>query len=126
LTAPSVAAEQKARPFTSAGRARVHQWARFTVGSAGAVTLDTDFSDPGITLGNFTAGVAALSYPASPKALIRMTIQPNAVTDDNKIQVTAQSSTAGTATVKVDVGGVATSPASGAVIYAEIIGERHK
>lgn len=122
----TTAAEQKARPFSSAGRARVHQWARFTVGSAGAVTLDTAFSDPGISLGNFTTGVAALSYPSCPKALIKLTIQPNAVTDDNKIQLTAQDTSAGTATVKVDVGGVATTPASGAVIYAEVIGERHK
>lgn len=123
---PTTAAEQKARPYTSAGRARVHQWARFTVGAAGVVTRDSDFSDPGITLGNFTTGAAALVFPAAPKTLVKLTIQPAAVTDDDKIQVTAQNSAAGTATVKVDVAGTATSPADGAVIYAEVISERHK
>lgn len=126
MTAPSVAAEQKARPFTSAGRARVQQWARFTVGAAGAVTLDTDFSDPGISLGTFSTGVAALTYPACPKALLRATLQPAAITEDLALQFTAQSSTAGTATLEAHVAGVATTPAEGDVIYVEVIGERHR
>jgi len=122
---PTVAAEQKARPYTSAGRARVHQWARFTVGAAGAVTLDTAFSDPGLTLGNFTTGVAAFAFPISPKALLRATLQPAAITDNMALQFTAQSDSAGTATLKCHVAGTATSPASGAVIYVEVVSQRH-
>lgn len=125
MTAPSVAAEQKARPFTSAGRARVHQWARWTVDGSGGVTLDEAFSDPGITLGDFSTGVAALSYPAAPKAIIKPHVQPAAITDDNAIQVTAQDATAGTATLTVHDNGTAENPSNGAVVTVEIIAERH-
>jgi len=123
---PSVAAQQKARPFTSAGRARVHQWARFTVGAAGAVTLDSAFSDPGITLGAFSTGVAALAYPMAPKTLVKCHIQPAAITDDNAIQVTALDTAAGTASLTVHDNGTAENPSEGAVITVEIISERHK
>lgn len=111
--------------MTSAGRSRVHAWARFTVGAAGAVTRDTAFSDPGITLGDFTTGVAALVMPGAPKTLLRATMQPAAITDNMALQFTAQNSAAGTATLKCHVAGTATSPADGAVIYVEAISERH-
>lgn len=121
----TVAAEQKARPFTSAGRARVHQWARFTVGAAGAVTLDTAFSDPGITLGDFTDGVAELAYPIAPKTLVRVDLQPAAITDDSAIQLTDQDSAAGTAELTVHDNGTPENPAEGAVVIVEVISERH-
>jgi len=60
----------------SAGRPRVHAWARFTVGAAGVVTLDEAFSDPGITLGTFSSGVAALSFPSCPKAIVKAFQRP--------------------------------------------------
>lgn len=118
-----VAAEWRTAPFRSAGRPRVLGWARFTVGAAGVVTLDADFSDPGITLGNFTSGAAALEFPDCPKAMIIPTIRPAALANDQVIYVTAQSDTAGTATITVGDDGSAEDPADGAVIYVAVICE---
>ena len=107
----------------SAGRPRVHAWARFTVGAAGVVTLDEAFSDPGITLGTFSSGVAALSFPSCPKAIVKAFHRPAAVGNDQHIYVSAQSDTAGTATLTVHDDGSAEDPADGAVIVVEIVAE---
>lgn len=120
---PSVAAECRTAPFKSAGRPRVHMWARFTVGAAGAVTLDTAFSDPGITLGNFSSGAAALVFPGAPKAIVKAFHRPAAVGNDQHIYVSAQSDTAGTATLTVHDEGTGEDPADGAVIVVEIVAE---
>lgn len=120
---PSVAAEWRTSPFRCAGRPRVQAWARFTVGAAGVVTLDETFSDPGITLGTFASGAAALVFPACVKALIRATYRPAAVGNDSHLYVSAESATAGTATLTVHDDGTLEDPADGAVIYVEIIAE---
>lgn len=120
----SVAAEIRTAPFYSGGPPRVHVWARFTVGAAGAVTLDTDFSDANIDLGDFASGEAELTYPGSPRALITARITPAALANDQVIYVTAQDSGAGTATLTVADDGSAEDPADGAVIVVEIIMEK--
>lgn len=118
-----LAAELRKVPFQSAGRPRVHMWAKFTVGAAGAVTLDTAFSDPGIALGNFSSGVAALTFPAAIKGLVRVTYMPAAVANDNHVVTTAQDVTAGTATLRCHDDGSAEDPADGSTVFVEIVAE---
>jgi hypothetical protein len=120
---PSVFAEYRAVPFQSVGRPRKHAWAKFAVGSAGAVTKDATFSDPGIELGNFSTGVAALTFPSAVKGIVKVTYQPNAVTDDNHVVTTAQDVTLGTATLTCHDDGTAENPSSGAVVWVEIVAE---
>lgn len=116
-------AELRQVPSRSLGRPRVHAWARFTVGNGGAVTLDADFSDPGFTLGNFSTGVAALTFPTAPKGIVKLTYMPAAVANDNHAVLTAVDVPAGTATITVHDDGSAEDPASGSVIFVELIGE---
>jgi len=115
------AAEVRKAPFQSGGRPRVHLWARFTVGAAGAVTLDATFSDPNIALGAFSTGAAALTFPIAPKGTVKATIRPAALANDQVIYVTALDATAGTATLTVADDGSAEDPADGAVIDVEIV-----
>jgi hypothetical protein len=116
-------AEMRKVPFQSAGRPRLHLWAKFSVGAAGAVTLDESFSDHGIALGNFSTGVAALTFPIALKGLVKVTYMPAAVANDNHVFVTAQDVTAGTATLSCHDDGSAEDPADGSTIFVEIIGE---
>ena len=118
-----LAGEMRQVPFRSAGRPRVHMWARFTVGAAGVVTLDETFSDPGIALGNFSTGVAALTFPQAPKAIVRVTHRPAALANDQVPYVTALDAVAGTATITIADDGSAEDPADGAVLDVEIIAE---
>lgn len=118
-----LAAELRKVPFTSAGRPRVHMWAKFAVGAAGAVTLDESFSDPGIDLGDFSSGVAALTFPAAIKGLVRVTYMPAAVANDNHVVTTAQDVPAGTATLRCHDDGSAEDPADGSTIFVEIVAE---
>lgn len=118
-----IAAETRKVPFYSAGRPRVHMWAKFTVGAAGAVTLDTAFSDPGIALGAFSSGVAALTFPAAIKGIVRTTYMPAAVANDNHVVTTAQDVPAGTATLRCHDDGSAEDPADGSTIFVEIVAE---
>jgi hypothetical protein len=116
-------AEMRKTPFQSAGRPRCHLWAKFAVGAAGAVTLDTSFSDPGIALGAFSSGVAALTFPPAIKGLVRTTYMPAAIANDNHVVVTAQDVPAGTATLRCHDDGSAEDPADGSTILVEIIAE---
>lgn len=116
-------ASMRKTPFRSAGRPRTHLMAKFAVGNAGAVTLDTAFSDDGIALGNFSTGVAALTFPAAVKGLVRVTYMPAAVANDNHVVLTAQDVPAGTATLSCHDDGSAEDPASGSTIFVEIIAE---
>ncbi len=116
-------AEMRKTPFQSAGRPRTHLMAKFTVGSAGAVTLDEAFSDHGIDLGDFSTGVAALTYPAALKGFVKVSYMPAAVANDNHVVVTAQDVTAGTATLTCHDDGSAEDPVSGSTIFVEIIAE---
>lgn len=118
-----IAAELRKVPFRSAGRPRVHMWARFTVGGSGAVTNDTAFSDQGIALGNFSSGVAALTFPGGTRGLVRVTYMPVAVANDNHVMVTALDITAGTATLTCHDDGTPEDPTSGSVVYVEIVAE---
>jgi hypothetical protein len=110
-------------PFRSAGRPRVHMWARFTVGAAGAVTLDETFSDPGIDLGDFSSGSAALTFPQAPKAVVRVQLTPAAIGNDQVPYVFSLNAPAGTATITVSDDGSAEDPADGAVVTVEIVAE---
>lgn len=116
-------AEMRKVPFRSAGRPRTHLWARFTVGAAGAVTLDEDFSDHGIDLGDFSSGVAALTYPQAPRGVVKVTYMPAAIANDNHVVCTAQDVTAGTATLRCHDDGSAEDPAENSVIFVEIVAE---
>lgn len=118
-----LAGELRQVPFRSAGRPRVHMWARFTVGAAGAVTIDSSFSDVGIALGAFSSGAAALTFPAAPKAIVRVSHRPAALANDQVPYVTALDAPAGTATITIADDGSAEDPAEGAVIDVEIIAE---
>jgi len=116
-------AEMRKVPFQSAGRPRLHLWAKFTVGAAGAVTLDAAFSDHGIALAAFSSGVAALTFPAALKGLVKASYAPAAIANDSHVVVTAQDVPAGTAELTCHDDGSAEDPAEGAVIFVEIIGE---
>lgn len=118
-----VLGERRTAPFYSGGPPRVHLWARFTVGAAGVVTADSAFSDPGISLGNFSTGAAALTFPECIQGFVKAYIRPAALANDQVIYVTAENVQAGTATLTVADDGSAEDPADGAVIYVEIIGE---
>lgn len=118
-----IVAEMRKTPFRSAGRPRTHLWAKFAVGAAGAVTVDSTFSDTGIALGNFSTGVAALTFPAAIKGLVRVTYMPASVANDNHVVVTAQDVTLGTATLSCHDDGSAEDPSSGSTIFVEIVAE---
>lgn len=117
----TLAVEVRKAPFQSGGRPRVHFWARFTVGAAGAVTLDSSFSDPNIALGAFSSGVADLTFPIAPKGQVIATIRPAALANDQVIYVTDLDTTAGTAELTVADDGSAEDPAEGAVIDVQIV-----
>jgi len=116
-------ADKRKTPFRSCGRPRAHMWAKFAVGAAGAVTVDTTFSDSGIALGDFSSGVASLTFPAAIKGLVRVTYMPAAVANDNHVVVTAQDVPAGTATLRCHDDGSAEDPADGSTIFVEIVAE---
>lgn len=118
-----VLGERRTAPFSSGGPPRTHIWGRFTVGAAGAVTRDDSFTDAGISLGDFTTGAAALTFPECIKGFVKAFIRPAALANDQVIYVTAEDVGAGTATLTVADDGSAEDPADGAVIYVEIIGE---
>lgn len=118
-----LAAETRKTPLQSGGRPRVHYWARFTVGTAGVVVLDEAFSDPNITLGTFSTGVAALTFPAGMKAVVTPQITPAALANDEVIYVTALDAKAGTAELTVADDGSAETPAEGAAVTVQIVVE---
>lgn len=120
---PRILAEMRKTPFRSAGRPRTHLQAKFAVGAAGAVTLDTAFSDPDIALGDFSTGVAALTFPPMTKGAVFVSYRPAAVANDNHVAVTAEDAAAGTATLSCHDDGSAEDPADGSVIVVWIIGE---
>lgn len=119
----AVLGELRTAPLYSGGPPRVTLLARFTVGAAGAVTLDATASDPGIDLGDFTTGAAALTYPQCAKAQIWVKLTPAALANDQVPYVTAQDSGAGTATITIGDDGSAEDPADGAVVEVMIIGD---
>lgn len=118
-----LAAELRKTPFNSAGRPRVHMWAKFAVGAAGAVTLDETFSDVGIDLSDFSSGVASLTFPQAPKGIVRVTYMPAAVANDNHVVTTAQDVPAGTATLRCHDDGTPEDPADGSTVLVEIVAE---
>lgn len=118
-----IVAEMRKAPFRSCGRPRAHLWAKFAVGAAGVVTLDAVFSDTGIALGNFSSGVAALTFPGAIKGLVRVTYMPAAVANDNHVVLTAQDVPNGTATLRCHDDGSAEDPADGSTIFVEIVAE---
>lgn len=118
-----LAAELRKTPFNSAGRPRVHMWAKWAVGAAGAVTLDTAFSDPGIALSAFSSGVASLTFPQAPKGIVKVTYMPAAIANDNHVVTTAQDVPAGTATLRCHDDGSAEDPAEGSTVMVEIVAE---
>lgn len=119
----AVFAEYRKTPYTSAGRPRTLAWAKFAVGSAGAVTVDATFSDPGIALSAFSTGVASLTFPLAPKGIVKVTYMPAAVANDNHVVCTAQDVPAGTATLRCHDDGTAEDPADGSTIFVEIVAE---
>jgi hypothetical protein len=116
-------AEMRKTPFRSAGRPRTLLWAKFAVGAAGVVTIDSTFSDPGIALGNFSTGVAALTFPSAIKGVVTVSYMPAAVANDNHVVCTAQDVPAGTATLRCHDDGSAEDPADGSTIFVVIVAE---
>ncbi len=115
----TVAAEVRTAPFYSGGVPRVHLWGEWTITSGAAAASALNDSD--LTLGDFTDGVAAIGYPGSPRALVRVHLVPAAITNDTAVQITAKNAGAGTATVTAHDNGTAENPADGSIVIVEVV-----
>lgn len=97
-------------PLHTNGQWRQLGQAEFTIGASGAVS-STD-GDSGFTLAKSDTGVYSLVYPACPKVRLFFSLYSPLLTVDGVVR-TAESATAGTATITTTAAGVATEPASG-------------
>ena len=98
-------------PGLDASPSVVHMTCGVTFGVTSVASTDPD--DPGITFTRTGVGTYTLAYPACPRARIGMQIQSAALTVVTS-NITAKTTTSGTATVKtLNNAGAATDPATG-------------
>lgn len=108
------------RPLHTSGAWRVLSQAEFTIGASGAVSA-TDSDDPAWTAANDGTGVYDITYPACPKVRLMFSLLSAAGTVTECIR-TAESATAGTATIQTSKAGTAAEPASGDKITVWALG----
>jgi len=104
-------------PLQTLGQWRLLGQAEFTIGASGAVS--STIGDSGFTLAKSDTGVYALVYPACPKVRLFFSLYSPLLTVTECTR-TAESATAGTATITTSKGGTAAEPASGdkVTVYA--------